>query len=150
MTHLREYVVILLVLVDFLIRILERGEGVSMLTPSLRIIYLTAQCQTMLNNSRSHSMVQATVPNPAWGTASSDRLGFDGSSKLIAKRYLAGGINGTTHGYANTTPVVGFTTQYDLAGNKMYERELHAETRSHLHQPFDGDGVPLNRFTTAG
>jgi RHS repeat-associated protein len=102
--------------------------------------------QTMLNNNRAHSMVQTTVPNPAWGNASSDRLGYDGSSRMIAKRYLTGGIDGTTHTYNDTAPVVGFTTQYDLSGNKMFERELHAETRSHLYQPFDESGVPLGGY----
>src|SRR5690606_25890426 len=102
--------------------------------------------QTMLNNSRTHSMVQMTVPNPSWGNANSDKLGFDGSSRLIAKRYLSGGINGTSHVYNDTTPVVGFTTQYDLSGNKMFERELHAETRSHLYQPFDSNGIPQGGY----
>ena len=101
---------------------------------------------TMLNNSRTHSMAQLDVPIPARGGASSDRLGYDGSSRMIAKRYLAGGVNSITHAYNNTTPVVGFTTQYDLSGNKMFERELHAETRSHLYQPFDESGLPLGGY----
>jgi len=97
--------------------------------------------QTMLNNARTHSAVQFnTVPNPAWGTPSSDRLGYDGSGRMIAKRYLAGGINSSTFAY-NTTPVVGNTTAFDPADNKFYERALHAEERSFLYQPVDNNGV---------
>ena len=97
--------------------------------------------QTMLNNARTHSAVQfGTVPNPPWGTPSTDRLGYDGSGRMIAKRYLAGGINSTTFAYNNTTPVVGNTTAFDPADNKFYERALHAEERSFLYQPVDNDG----------
>jgi hypothetical protein len=60
---------------------------------------------------------------------------------MIAKRFLAGGINDTTHAYMDTTPVVGFTTAYDKSSNKFYERELHVESRSHLYQPFNADGT---------
>jgi RHS repeat-associated protein len=59
---------------------------------------------------------------------------------MIAKRYLTGGINSVTNGYANTTALVGFTTSFDRASNKLYERHLHAESRSHLYQPFNTDG----------
>ena len=48
--------------------------------------------QSMLNNARTNSAVQGTVPNPAWGTPSSDRLGYDGGARPIGKRYLPGGI----------------------------------------------------------
>ena len=34
-------------------------------------------------------------------------------------------------------PVVGFTTAYDRASNKLYERALHAEDRSSLYEPYD-------------
>lgn len=47
------------------------------------------------------------------------------------------GMTSTPHVNNDTTPVIGFTTEYDHAGNKMFERELHAETRSSLYQPFD-------------
>ena len=97
--------------------------------------------QTMLNNARTHSSVQlGTVPNPAWGTPASDRLGYDGSGRLIAKRYLSGGINSSTSAYNNTTPVVGSTIAFDPADNKYYERALHAESRSFLYQPVDNNG----------
>ncbi len=97
--------------------------------------------QTMLNNARTHSAVQfGTVPNPAWGTPSSDRLGYDGSGRMIAKRYLFGGINSSTFAYNNTTSVVGNTTAFDPADNKFYERALHAESRSFLYQPVDNNG----------
>lgn len=96
--------------------------------------------QTFLNNDRTHSQVQTDVPKPGWGNSSSNRLGYDGSGRAIAKRYLAGGINGSANAYNNTAPVVGFTTEYDNSGNKMFERELHAETRSSLYQPFDEKG----------
>jgi RHS repeat-associated protein len=36
--------------------------------------------------------------------------------------------------------VVGFTTAYDRASNKTYERHLHAESRSHLYRPIDTSG----------
>ena len=77
-----------------------------------------------MNNARTNSAVQSPAPvNPAWGDISSDRLGYDGAGRAITKRYLAGGISGTTP-YAYNTPasVVGFTTAYDRAGNKFYER----------------------------
>ncbi len=97
--------------------------------------------QTTLNNARTHSAVQYnSVPNPAWGTLSSDRLGYDGGGRLIAKRYLSGGINSSTFAYNNTTPVVGNTTALDPVGNKYYERALHAENRSFLYQPVDNTG----------
>ena len=59
---------------------------------------------------------------------------------MITKRYLTGGINGTTHAYNNTTALVGATGGYDRASNKLYERHLEAESRSHLYQPFNNDG----------
>ncbi len=97
--------------------------------------------QTTLNNARTHSAVQYnTVPNPTWGTPASDRLGYEGGGRMIAKRYLSGGINSTTFAYNNTTPVVGNTTAFDPAGNKYYERALHAESRSFLYQPVDNTG----------
>jgi hypothetical protein len=36
-----------------------------------------------MNNSRTHSAVQSTVANPAWGTPSSDKLGYDGANKGV-------------------------------------------------------------------
>jgi len=42
-----------------------------------------------LNNARTGSAVQDPTPvNPAWGTRSSDRVGYDGAGRTIAKRYL--------------------------------------------------------------
>ncbi len=90
-----------------------------------------------MNNARTHSAVQSSVSNPGWGGDSSDRLGYDGTARMITKRYLAGGINGGTGAYNDSTAVVGFTTQFDKASNKLYERDLHAESRSSLYQPRD-------------
>jgi len=64
---------------------------------------------------------------------------------MITKRYLAGGINGTKHVYNNTTAIVGQTNAFDKGGNKLYERALHAESRSSLYEPFD-DQTPLGGY----
>ena len=112
---------------------------------------------TWMNDARTHSAVQAPtttnpagVPNPPWvappSGQSADRLGYDGAGRAITKRYLAGGINGTTHAYNTPTSVVGFTTAFDRAGNKFYERALHAENRSHLYEPFDSNGLPTGGY----
>ena len=82
-------------------------------------------------------------PRKTLPDAGPDRLGYDGAGRPIAKRYLTGGIGDGV--YADTTAVVGFTTEYDLASNKFYERELHAESRSHLYEPFAG-GVPQGGY----
>jgi len=95
---------------------------------------------TQMNNARTHSAVQESVALPGWGNASSDRLGYDGAGRMITKRYLSGGTNGTTHAYNDATSLVGFTTSFDRASNKLYERHLHAENRSHLYQPVNADG----------
>jgi hypothetical protein len=96
---------------------------------------------TQMNNARTHSAVQATVPLPAWGNISTDQLGYDGAGRMITKRYLIGGINGSTNAYNNTTALVGYTTSFDRASNKLYERHLEGgESRSHLYQPFNSDG----------
>jgi len=96
-------------------------------------------------NARTRSSVQGGQSIPGWGDQSSDRLGFDGASRQITKRYLAGGINGTTHAYNDSNAVVGMTSAYDRSSNKFYERELHAESRSHLYQPFSS-GVPQGGY----
>jgi RHS repeat-associated protein len=96
--------------------------------------------QTMLNNARTSSAVQSSVPNPVWGTQSSDRLGYDGAGRMITRRYLTGGINGSTYAYNNTSALVGQTTAYDHGGNKFYERSLQAIDRSNLYQPVDNSG----------
>ena len=111
-----------------------------------------------MDNARTHSAVQPAVANPAWGNQSSDRLGYDGAGRPITKRYLAGGINGSTHAYNNPSAVVGFTTEYDLASNKFYERHLHAagaqpplravfQRRAHRRLRFDQSpaAVPAGR-----
>ncbi len=93
--------------------------------------------QTMLDNARTNSAVQSPNPaNPAWGNNTSDRLGYDGAGRNITKRYLSSTLN-AQNGYANTVAIVGNTTAYDRAGNKFYERALHAESRSFLYQPVD-------------
>jgi RHS repeat-associated protein len=104
---------------------------------------------TQMNNARTHSAVQATVPQPAWGNISTDQLGYDGVGRMITKRYLTGGINGTTHAYNNTTSLVGYTTSFDRASNKLYERHLEAESRSHLYQPFNLDGSFAQGYDSA-
>ncbi len=69
---------------------------------------------TWMNDAGTRSAVQAGLPTPGWGDRSSDRLGYDGAGRMIAKRYLnpSGG----------TTAIVGFTTEYDRASNKFFER----------------------------
>jgi len=79
----------------------------------------------------------SSVPNPAWGSqATGDRLGYDGAGRMITKRYLDYGLDGS-NGYSDTEAEVGFTTAYDLSSNKRYERHLHAENRSHLYPSLD-------------
>jgi RHS repeat-associated protein len=99
---------------------------------------------TYMNNSRTHSAVQSAVANPAWGTPSSDKLGYDGSGRPITKRYLVSTVN-SYGAYNNSTPAVGFTTKYDPAGSKLFERALHAENRSHLYEPYI-NGVPQGGY----
>jgi RHS repeat-associated protein len=99
---------------------------------------------THLNNARTRSSIQEGQTEsgwqgqvtPPWGDQSSDRLGYDGAGRMITKRYLVGGINPGNHKYQNTTAVVGFTTSFDRSSNKFFERHLHAESRSHLYEPF--------------
>ncbi len=91
-------------------------------------------CSSM-NNAQSRAAVQAGQPTPPWGAASGDRLGYDGAGRMIAKRYLQ-----NSSGSGSPMPaalVVGFTTEYDRASNKLYERHLHAESRSHLYPSYD-------------
>jgi len=104
---------------------------------------------TQMNNARTHSAVQPSVPLPPWGNISSDELGYDGAGRTITKRYLTGGIDGTTYAYTDTTSLVGFTTGFDRASNKLYERHLHAESRSHLYQPFNADGSAAVGYDSA-
>jgi len=84
-----------------------------------------------MNNARTNSAVQTSVSNPAWGDQSSDRLGYDGAGRTITKRYLD--ATASASGYSDTEALVGFTTRFDHASNKDYERHLHAESRSHLY-----------------
>ena len=98
-----------------------------------------------MNNARTRSAIQAGQFIPVWGSVSSDRLGYDGAGRPITKRYLAGGINGTSKAYDDPTSVVGFTSAYDRSSNKFYERHLHAETRSHLYEPYS-NGAPTGGY----
>jgi RHS repeat-associated protein len=108
---------------------------------------------TQMNNARTRSSIQEGQTElgwqgqvtPVWGDQSSDRLGYDGASRTITKRYLAGGINPITFGYLNTSSVVGFTTSFDRSSNKFFERHLHAESRSHLYEPFN-NGTPQGGY----
>jgi hypothetical protein len=89
---------------------------------------------SFMNNDQTRSAIQAGLPTPPWGSGTSDQLGFDGAGRVIAKRYLL------PHGGASpmpTTLVVGFTTAYDRSSNKLFERHLHAESRSHLYPAYD-------------
>ena len=97
---------------------------------------------THLNNARTNSAVQTAAANPAWGGVSSDRLGYDGAGRTITKRYVAYGLDGSSKAYSDPESEVGFTTAYDPASNKRYERYLHAESRSHLYPTLDS----LNRL----
>ncbi len=100
---------------------------------------------TWMSNARTNSAVQPAAANPAWGDQSSDRLGYDGAGRPITKRYLAGGIDGTTHAYSSPSAVVGFSTEYDVSSNKYFERHLHCEERSHLYEPF-ANGSPTGGY----
>ena len=42
---------------------------------------------TYLNNARTRSAVQSGESSPSWGDDDSDRLGFDGASRMITKRW---------------------------------------------------------------
>jgi RHS repeat-associated protein len=89
---------------------------------------------SFMNNAQSRSAIQAGQPTPPWGNATTDQLGYDGAGRVITKRYLlptGGGSPGPS------TLVVGFTTAYDRSSNKLFERHLHAETRSHLYPAYD-------------
>jgi YD repeat-containing protein len=81
-----------------------------------------------MNNAGTRSAAQEGQATPPWGDNTTDRLGYDGSGRLIAKRYLPTG---------STTCLVGFTTEYDPAGNKLFDRALHAESRSGLYPGYD-------------
>ena len=41
---------------------------------------------TWMNNAGTRSAVQAGLPTPGWGGVSDDRLGYDGSGRMITKR----------------------------------------------------------------
>lgn len=97
-----------------------------------------------MNNTRTRSAVQQNLSVPGWGDYASDRLGYDGAGRMTTKRYLNSTINSTTGAYDDPGAlVVGFTTAYDKASNKRYDRALHAESRSFLYQPIDGSGLPV-------
>ncbi len=83
---------------------------------------------SFMNNAQNRSAIQAGLSTPGWGDKTTDRLGYDGSGRLIAKRFLPSG---------STTSLVGFTTAYDPSSNKLYERALHAESRSALYPAYD-------------
>jgi RHS repeat-associated protein len=83
---------------------------------------------SFMNNAQTNSAVQVSVPNPAWGDKTTDRLGYDGSGRMIAKRFLPSG---------STTARVGFTSEYDPSSNKLFERAIHAESRSALYPTYD-------------
>lgn len=84
---------------------------------------------SMMNNAQTASAIQSggTYP-PSWGDKTTDRLGYDGSGRMIAKRFLPS---------ASTTSLLGFTTLFDPSSNKFFERALHAESRSALYPAYD-------------
>ena len=97
-------------------------------------------CAVDVDMFGTNTAVQDGVPNPPWGSINTDRLGYDGVGRNIAKQYQ--NSSGT---------LVGFTTAYDPASNKAYERELHAENRSHLYLPIPFTGVaPAGPAVPAG
>ncbi len=82
-------------------------------------------CSNM-NDAQTRSAIQSGLPTPAWGSISTDQLGYDGSGRMIGKRYFNG-----------TNVTVGFTSAYDESSNKLFERPLHAEERSSLYDSYD-------------
>lgn len=105
---------------------------------------------TWMNNARTRSAVQSGVPLPAWGDQSSDRLGYDGSGRMVTKRYLKATTG--AGGYSSTLSVAGQTTGYDPSGNKLFERALHAPDRSSLYPSYDSMDrlLQYQRGTLAG
>jgi len=98
---------------------------------------------SFMNDAQTNSAVQSSVALPAWGDKTTDRLGYDGSGRMIAKRFLPSG---------STTALVGFTTAYDPSSNKLFERALHAESRSSLYPGYDSMDrlLEYQRGTLAG
>jgi RHS repeat-associated protein len=84
---------------------------------------------SFMNNAGTRSAVQAGQPTPPWGGNATDRLGYDGSGRLIAKRFIP---SSDTAGLP-----VSFTTAYDPSSNKLFERPLHAENRAALYPNYD-------------
>jgi len=82
-------------------------------------------CSNM-NNAQTRSAIQSGLPTPAWGSISTDQLGYDGAGRIIGKRYFNG-----------SNVIVGFTSAYDMSSNKYFERPLHAEERSSLYDSYD-------------
>jgi RHS repeat-associated protein len=72
--------------------------------------------------------------------------GDDSSGASPGASGADGAIVLTVVPYASTTPLVGFTTAYDRASNKFYERALHAENRSSLYEPFDSNQIPQGGY----
>jgi RHS repeat-associated protein len=98
---------------------------------------------TMMNNAGTNSAVQGGmpgVPNPPWGSFATYRLGYDGAGRMISKAYRCFGFE------VPFQAVVGFTTAFDRASNKLYERALHAEERSHLYEPYDSSQIPQGGY----
>ena len=80
------------------------------------------------------------MAGPAWGDKTTNRVGYDGAGRMIAKRYLD--ATAGAGGYSSTASLVGFTTAFDRSSNKLYERHLHAVRRSHRYTWHDS----LNRL----
>ena len=77
-----------------------------------------------MNNAGTNSAVQSSVPNPAWGDITTDHLGYDGSGRPIGKRFkLRPAAARSSASRPHTT----------ARSNKLFERALHAESRSSLY-----------------
>lgn len=81
---------------------------------------------SFMNNAQTRSAIQLGQPTPPWGDIGTDQLGYDGAGRLIGKRYFNG-----------SAVMVGNTSAYDKSSNKLFERALHAESRSNLYPAYD-------------
>jgi RHS repeat-associated protein len=83
---------------------------------------------SFMNNAQTSSAVRSGDTPPAWGSITTDHLGYDGAGRLIGKRHFNSSSGGV---------IVGNTTAYDMSSNKLFERALHAESRSFLYDQYD-------------
>jgi YD repeat-containing protein len=86
---------------------------------------------SFMNNAQSRSAIQSGQATPAWGSITTDHLGYDGAGRRIGKRHFNG-----------STVVVGFTSAYDPSSNKLFERALHGTWKRESNR---GPGREANR-----